>query len=213
MNWSNRHLPSFIRHHLSSVARKDHFRLVLTILCLAGMANGCRQDMHDQARFEPLEANAFFKDGMASRPMIPGTVPRGYLRNDDHFYTGKVDGELVATFPFPVTAEVLQHGRERYNIFCSPCHDKTGSGQGMIVQRGFRAPPSFHIERLRQEPIGHFFDVITHGLGAMYDYADRVPPRDRWAIIAYIRTLQLSQNASMADVPEDLRETLLEKEK
>ena len=153
------------------------------LIMLLGVTNS-RQDMHDQPRFEQLEANAFFSDGGASRPLIKGTVARGHLRLDKHFYTGKIDGELVATFPFPITKDVLKRGRERYDIFCAPCHDKTGSGNGMIVQRGFRPPPSFHIARLRGVPVGHFFDVMSNGLGAMYDVSDRVQPRDRWAIAA-----------------------------
>jgi mono/diheme cytochrome c family protein len=157
--------------------------------------------MYDQPRYEPLEASAFFEDGQSSRPLVPGTVARGQLRDDDHFYTGNVDGKLVETFPFEVDRSVLERGRERFDIYCSPCHGRAGDGAGMIVKRGFSAPPSFHIERLRKEPIGHFFDVITHGHGAMYSYASRVPPRDRWAIIAYIKALQLSQNATIDDVP------------
>ena len=182
---------------------------VLRVLTGLAVSTGCRQDMHDQPRFEPLEANAFFSDGRASRPLIKGTVARGYLRLDKHLYTGKVNGELVATFPFPITEDVLKRGRERYNIFCAPCHDKTGSGNGMIVQRGFRPPPSFHIARLRGVPVGHFFDVMTSGLGAMYDYADQVSPRDRWAIAAYIRVLQRSQNTAIEDVPEDIQKELM----
>jgi len=178
------------------------------LIMLLGVTN-CRQDMHDQPRFEPLEANAFFSDGRASRPLIKGTVARGHLRLDKHFYTGKIDGELVAAFPFPITEDVLKRGRQRYDIFCAPCHDKTGSGNGMIVQRGFRPPPSFHIERLRGVPVGHLFDVMTSGLGAMYDYADRVSARDRWAIAAYIRVLQRSQNAAIEDVPEEIQKELM----
>ncbi|MFQ5676000.1 MAG: c-type cytochrome, partial [bacterium] len=187
--------------------REFGFLGLMLIMCLS--ITQCRQDMHDQPRFEPLEANAFFSDGRASRPMVEGTVPRGYLRLDSHLYTGKVDGELVTTFPFLITPDVLNRGRERYDIFCSPCHDKSGSGNGMIVQRGFRPPPSFHIARLRQAPVGHFFDVMTNGLGAMYDYADRVPPRDRWAIAAYIRVLQYSQSASIEDVPAHIQQQLM----
>ncbi len=178
------------------------------LIMLLGVTN-CRQDMHDQPRFEPLEANAFFSDGRASRPLIEGTVARGHLKLDKHFYTGKVDGELVATFPFPITEDVLKRGRERYNIFCTPCHDGIGSGNGMIVQRGFRPPPSFHIERLRGIPVGHFFDVMTSGLGAMYDYADRISARDRWAIAAYIRVLQRSQNMPVEDVAENIQKELM----
>lgn len=164
--------------------------------------------MHDQPRFEPLEQNSFFRDNRASRPLVAGTVARGHLQIDQHFYEGKKNGELVSRFPFPITEEVLQRGRERFDIFCSPCHDKTGGGHGMIVQRGFRPPPSFHIDRLRNMPVGHFFDVITNGLGAMYDYSQRIPPRDRWAIVAYIRVLQLSQNMTIEEVPESIRQQL-----
>jgi len=171
----------------------------------------CRQDMHDQPRYEPLERSAFFEDGRASRPLVEGTVARGQLRLDDHFYTGKVNGELVTTLPFAASKEVLERGQQRYNIFCSPCHDRVGSGTGMIVQRGFRQPPSFHIDRLRQAPVGHFFDVMTNGFGTMYSYADRVSPKDRWAIAAYIRALQLSQNATLDDVPTAERSKLLER--
>jgi len=170
----------------------------------------CRQDMHDQPRFEPLEKNSFYADGRASRPVIAGTVARGQLNIDDHFYAGKINGELVTTFPFAITKEVLSRGRERYNIFCTPCHGALGYGNGMIVQRGFRPPPSFHIQRLREAPVGHFFDVMTNGLGAMYDYRDKVAPADRWAITAYIRALQLSQNAAIEDVPEEMRQKLIE---
>jgi mono/diheme cytochrome c family protein len=174
--------------------------------CLAFHA-GCRQDMYDQPRYEPLEASTFFDDGLSARPLVPGTVARGQLRDDDHLFTGKVDGKLAETFPFPVDRRVLERGRERFNIYCSPCHGGVGDGRGMIVARGFPAPPSFHIDRLRTAPPGHFFDVITNGHGAMYPYAARVQPRDRWAIAAYLKALQLSQNASPADVPpEQLRQ-------
>ena len=177
----------------------------LLILCGLVLTAACRQDMHDQPRYEPLEASSFFADGRSARPLVAGTVARGDLREDEHFYTGKSDGAVVETFPFPVTREVFERGQERYTIFCSPCHDQVGNGEGMIVQRGFRRPSSFHIDRLREAPVGYFFEVITNGFGAMYDYADRIPPRDRWAIIAYIRALQLSQNASINDVPAQER--------
>jgi mono/diheme cytochrome c family protein len=173
------------------------------------ITTACRQDMHDQPRHEPLEGSAFFQDGRASRPLVEGTVAREHLRLDDHFYTGKVGGEVVKTFPFAMTKDVLARGQERYNIYCSPCHDQMGTGQGMIVQRGFRAPPSYHIDRLREAPVGYFFDVITNGFGAMYSYADRISPQDRWAIIAYIRALQLSQNATLDDAPTEKRQELL----
>jgi cytochrome c len=164
--------------------------------------------MHDQPRYEPLEASSFFADGRASRPLLPGTVARGQLRTDTHAYTGKVDGNLVETLPMPVTRALLERGRERYNIYCAPCHDRLGGGQGMVVQRGFRRPPSLHIDRLREAPIGHFYDVMSNGFGVMMDYAAQVPPADRWAIAAYIRVLQLSQHAQLTDVPEDIRRQL-----
>lgn len=169
---------------------------------------GCRQDMHDQARYEPLEKSDFFEDGRASRPLVPGTVARGQLRTDTHMSAGKVDGQLVETLPFPVTRALLERGQERYNIYCTPCHDRLGSGQGMIVRRGLRHPPSLHIDRLREAPLGHFFDVMSNGFGAMADYAAQIPPQDRWAIAAYIRALQLSQHATLADVPADMQARL-----
>lgn len=169
--------------------------------------------MHDQPRYEPLEHSTFFNDGRSARPFVEGTVARGHLKTDEHFYTGKVNGELVNTLPFPATKEVLDRGHERYNIYCSPCHDRVGNGQGMIVQRGFRQPPSLHIDRLRQAPLGHFFDVMTNGFGTMYSYAERIAPRDRWTIVAYIRALQMSQNATLDDVPVEERSKLLERRK
>jgi mono/diheme cytochrome c family protein len=155
--------------------------------------------MHDQPRFKPLHANAFFADGRSARPLVAGTVARGTLQEDDHLFTGRVNNEFVAIFPFPVTEQVIRRGQERFNIFCAPCHGQLGDGQGAIVQRGMKQPPSYHIDRLREVPVGYFFNVITNGFGAMFDYSDRIPANDRWAIIAYIRALQLSQHAT----PED----------
>ena len=169
---------------------------------------GCQQKMADQPRYEPLEHSTFFNDERASRPLIEGTVARGHLRADDHLYAGKVNGKLVDTFPFPVTRAVLARGQERFNIYCSPCHDRTGYGQGMVVRRGYRAPPSYHIDRLRQAPVGHFFEVMTNGFGVMPSYAQQVRVQDRWAIAAYIRALQLSQHAALADVPQEQRQKL-----
>lgn len=169
---------------------------------------GCRQDMHDQPRYEALEPSDFFTDGRSSRPLVEGTIARGHLRSDELLYTGKVDGELSQVLPFPVTDELLARGQERYNIYCTPCHDYAGHGQGMIVQRGLRPPPSFHIERLREAPIGHFFDIMTNGYGAMANYAAEVVSGDRWAIAAYIRALQLSQHADVAGLPEADRRAL-----
>lgn len=180
---------------------------LLLMLALGGSA--CRQDMHDQPRYKPLAGSPFFEDGRASRPPVAGTVPRGHARTDEHLYAGKVNGRLAETFPFPITRSVLERGRERYDIFCAPCHGRDGYGEGMIVQRGFRRPPSFHTDRLRQAPVGHFFDVITNGFGTMASYASRIRPEDRWAIVAYIRALQLSQNATLQDVPPAERRRLM----
>jgi mono/diheme cytochrome c family protein len=166
--------------------------------------------MADQGRYEPLEASDFFNDGRSARPFVAGTVARGQLKTDEHFYTGKVNGQLATTFPFPVTGEVLDRGQERYNIFCTPCHDSLGTGLGMIVRRGYRQPPSFHDERLRMVEVGYFFDVMTNGFGAMPDYAAQVSPRDRWAIAAYVRALQLSRSATLDDVPPGERTQLTE---
>jgi len=164
--------------------------------------------MHTQPKYKPLAQTDFFGDGRAARPAVEGTVARGHLRLDDHLYTGKVNGQPVTTFPFVITRRDLERGRERYNIYCTPCHDAAGTGHGMIVLRGFPPPPSYHIQRLRDAPVGHFFDVITNGFGNMYSYAARVTPEDRWRIIAYIRALQLSQAATPADLPPAERQRL-----
>jgi mono/diheme cytochrome c family protein len=162
---------------------------------------GCRQDMQNQPRLETFEAGA-------ARPLVAGTVAQGQFPADELFTTGRVNGRLSEVFPIPVTRELLLRGQNRFNIYCSPCHGRTGEGNGPIVERGLRQPPSYHIERLRAAPVGHFFDVITNGFGAMYDYADRVAPYDRWAVIAYIRALQLSQNAGAGEAPEAERQRL-----
>jgi mono/diheme cytochrome c family protein len=193
-----------------------HFQLTLQIICIAFCGlflSGCRLDMHVQPKYKPLDPSSFFDDGRSARPEVPGTVAHGHLRSDELLYTGKVKGEEADAFPFPVTREVLERGRERYNIYCSPCHDYTGSGRGMVVQRGFPPPPSYHLERLLKAPAGHFYDVMTNGYGAMYSYASRVTPEDRWAIVAYIRALQLSQHARLEDVPPQEREHLREQAK
>ena len=157
--------------------------------------------MQDQPRLKPLRRSDFYEDGRTSRPPVAGTVARGELREDTYLYTGMVGNQPGNMMPFPVTREVLERGRERFNIYCAPCHSRTGDGNGVIVQRGYRRPPSYHIDRLRRSPLGHFFDVITNGFGAMPDYASQVSVRDRWNIIAYIRALQLSQNAPASLVP------------
>ncbi len=173
----------------------------LCVLCLFATVS-CRQDMHDQPRAEPFEESDFFGDRRSVRPAVEGTIPRGHLRLDEHFYTGKINGELATTFPFPVTINVLKRGQERYDIYCAPCHSKTGDGLGMIVQRGMIQPESFHSQRLLAVEAGHFYDVMTVGFGNMYSYEERISPRDRWAIAAYVRALQLSQGANLAELPE-----------
>jgi mono/diheme cytochrome c family protein len=186
-------------------------RLGIAALLAVAVLGACRQDMHDQPRLEVYESSTFFPDGRAQRPSVPGTVARGELFEDAHLHTGKVDGEFATEFPFPVDRAVLERGRERYSINCSPCHDSLGDGNGMIVQRGMKRPASFHEQRLRESPPGYFFDVITNGYGVMYDYADRVSPRDRWAIVAYVRVLQRSRAATLADVPAAERALLEER--
>ena len=184
---------------------------VLTVACLGAIAlllSGCRLDMHVQPKYLPYEPTDFFGDGRSERQPVPGTVARGHLRLDELMFTGRENGVVVDKFPFPITKADLDRGRERYNVYCTPCHDYTGSGRGMIVQRGFPQPPSYHIQRLRDAPAGHFYEVITNGFGAMYSYAARVEPADRWRIAAYIRVLQLSRNAKMDDVPESQRQAL-----
>jgi mono/diheme cytochrome c family protein len=183
-------------------------RLGVAMLVVGLFAAGCRQDMHDAPRYEAFEASASFADNRASRSAPAGTVARGWLRDDEALYTGKVAGQLVEEFPFAIAHAELARGRERFNIYCTPCHGRVGDGKGMVVQRGLRQAASFHQDRLRQEKVGYFFDVITNGFGAMPDYATQIPVRDRWLIVAYVRTLQLSQHASVNDVPADRRAEL-----
>lgn len=188
------------------VSRRKGFAAAMS-LALVAFSTACRQDMQDQPKYIPLRPSSFFDDGRSARPLVEGTVARGDLDADPVFYTGKLNGKPVDYFPFPVTKAVLERGQQRFNIYCAPCHDQTGSGFGMVVRRGYRRPPSYHIDRLRQAPDGYFFDVMTNGFGAMPDYAAQIPPRDRWDIVAYIRALQLSQHANVADAtPEGLAE-------
>jgi mono/diheme cytochrome c family protein len=167
--------------------------------------------MHVQPRYNPYDPTDFFGDGQSARLPVAGTFPRGEmtLGPQELLYTGKVNGQASEAFPFPVTQEIVERGRERFDVFCSPCHGFAGDGDGMIAQRGFRRPPSLHEDRMRAAPVGHYFDVITNGFGVMYPYGYRVTPRDRWAIIAYIRALQLSRQASIDDVPEAERQKLM----
>ena len=171
------------------------------LLATAVLLGACRRDMQEQPKYKPLRASAFFDDGRASRPLVPDTVARGHLETSTVERTGKVGADWVREAPVPRTLAVLARGHERYDIYCAPCHDRVGTGGGMIVLRGFRRPPSFHSERLRQAPDGYLFDVITHGFGVMPSYAAQVPVADRWAIVRYLRALQRSQWATLADVP------------
>ena len=178
---------------------KSTFLTVGAFACL--FLAGCRQDMHDQPKYIPLRESAFFNDERASRPVVAGTVARGQLREDTLLYTGKTAGADATVFPFAVDEAVMRRGQERFDIFCSPCHGRSGLGDGMVVRRGYRRPPSLQDERLRNSAPGHFFDVMTNGFGAMPDYASQVSARDRWAIVAYIRALQLAGHATIDDVP------------
>jgi mono/diheme cytochrome c family protein len=186
---------------------RHSFRRELKALCLFPCAfslvlvTACRQDMHDQPKYRGLRASKFFADGSSARPLVEGTVARGTLQEDEAFFTGKSEKVTVKDLPFAADEALLDRGQERFNIYCSPCHDKIGGGNGMIVQRGYRRPPTLHSDRLRQADAGYFFDVITNGFGVMPDYRAQVAPRDRWAIVAYIRALQLSQHAAATDVP------------
>ncbi len=169
---------------------------------------GCGRNMYEQARFEEDEPSAFFADGTSSQPLPDGVVSRSRGSIDEVFFTGQDANGLLAEPPLEITQEVLERGQERYNIYCSPCHNYSGDGQGMIVQKGFVQPASFHEERLQASPVGYFFNVITNGYGRMYSYGSRVPPEDRWAIASYIKALQYSQTAPVADLPAEVRERL-----
>jgi len=174
----------------------------------AAAAAGCRQDMHDQPKYKAFRPSDFFGDDRSARPLVEDTVARGQLRADAAYFTGKQGTMPVDVLPVAVTPALLRRGQQRYGIYCTPCHGQTGRGDGMVVQRGYRRPPSFHIDRLRNEKTGYFFDVITSGFGAMPDYAAQVTVADRWAIVAYLRALQLSENARLEDVPADRRDAL-----
>jgi mono/diheme cytochrome c family protein len=181
------------------------------LLLAAGVllaTSACRQDMHNSPKAIPLRESVFFKNGSSARPLVEDTVARGTLHDDAVFFTGKNGVAEADALPFALTAAVLDRGEQRYNIYCTPCHGPTGKGDGMIVRRGYRQPPSYHIDRLQQAPIGHFYDVMTNGFGAMPDYRAQISPRDRWAIAAYVRALQLSQHASAADIPAEERQKL-----
>jgi Cytochrome C oxidase, cbb3-type, subunit III len=179
----------------------------LSAMALSGCDMALRQDMADQPKNRPLSPSEFFADGRSERPLVENTVPRGSLEND--VYNVSKD---YAGFPLPVDGKLLRRGEDRYKVFCTPCHGLQGDGNGMAAVRGMKHPPSYHIDRLRQAPNGYFYDVITNGFGVMYSYSERIAPRDRWAIIAYLRALQLSRNAKVSDLPESLREKLANSE-
>lgn len=185
--------------------RISSFAVVLLAACgVAGCDNTMRQDMANQPRVNPLAPSEFFADGRSERPAIENTVARGSIENDALLVPKDSNA-----FPLPLTKEILQRGKERYNIFCTPCHGIQGDGQGMVAMRGMKHPPSYHQERLRAEPNGYLYDVVTNGFGAMYGYSSQISPRDRWAIVAYVRALQLSRNAPVGELPAGLKEKLM----
>jgi mono/diheme cytochrome c family protein len=185
---------------------------LLLVIAAALSLTACRQDMQDQPKYKYLRGTQFFPDGRSARPLVENTVARGQLQEDSVFYTGMVQTprgpEPTTEFPIEVNRQLIDRGQERFNIFCSPCHGQLGNGLGMIVQRGFKQPPTYHSDRLRQIGVGHFFDVMTNGYGAMWKYSAQVEPRDRWAIAAYIRVLQASQNTNVNDLPAEDRSKL-----
>ncbi len=178
---------------------------VRVVTCATAMAvmlvlAGCRQDMHNQPKFVPQRGTTFFADGRSARPQVENTVGRDQLHEDNYFYTGLQNGKEGDGLPMALTPAVMERGQERYNVYCTPCHSRVGNGNGMIVQRGYKPAGNFHTDRLRNAPLGHFFAVMTNGYGAMPDYAAQLTPEDRWAVTAYIRALQLSQDAKQSDV-------------
>jgi len=191
---------------MTDTSRAQFISKALLFLCAAASLSfmtGCRQDMADQPKNKPLSPTSFFEDGRSERPLIDNTVPRGSLADDALFVSKDSNA-----FPLPLTKDLLDRGEERYKIFCTPCHGLQGDGNGMVVMRGMKQPPSYHQDRLREVPNGYIFDVITNGFGAMQGYSAQIPPRDRWAIVAYVRALQLSRNARVSDLPPELREKL-----
>ena len=175
-----------------------------TILFALALTVGCRKsDMGEQPRYKPYQPTMSFEDGASARPLVAGTIPWHQPRTDELLYQGTIDGKVADEFPFPITENDLKRGQQQFNIYCSVCHGQTGEGNGMIAQRGLTPPPSYHIARLQHAPVGHFFYVMTNGFGAMYSYAERVKPEDRWRIAAYIRALQLSQSFPAAKLSDD----------
>ena len=190
---------------------KREIRVWRFLACAALLLTGSRLDMHVQPRYNPYDPSDFFSDGRSERPPVEGTVARSEIVDGLEMLvdTGTLNGRETEVFPFPINRAILDRGHERFDIFCAPCHGLSGDGDGAIVRRGFPQPPSYHIDRLRNAPAGHYFNVISNGFGAMYPYGYRILPRDRWAIIAYIRALQLSRHATMNDVPVAERTKLM----
>ena len=177
---------------------------IVVLVLLALVLGACAQKMRDEPKLNPDEPTTFFASGTSSQPLVADTVPRGYAETDVAFFTGKdASGNLVTDFPFPITKQDILRGQERFNIYCAECHGRVGNGGGVVAFRGFPGPPSYHQARLRNAPIGHFFDVMTNGFNKMPSYANQIPPRDRWDIAAYIRALQLSQDATVSQLPAE----------
>ncbi len=192
-----------------SMKSKNKLKLTAIAVVLLVLI-GCTQEMVDQKRYEPLEKSDLFEDGRSSRPLVKGTVARGKLKLDEHLYTGRKDGQFVTEFPFEITKDVLERGRQRFNIFCGVCHDRTGSGNGIVVQRGFKKPPSYHEQRLVIAPVGYLFWIMSNKFGKMPSYAKQIKVEDRWAIAAYMRTLQLSHRRPLSEAPADEQKRLQE---
>lgn len=199
-----------LRNQRHGRAARTAIRLLwLLPLLLASAGCEIRQRMYNQPRYKTLAESEFYPDGSSARPLPEGTVPRGFLKEDEVYYSGRLaDGNFVTGFPFAVSLDLLRRGQERYNIYCSTCHDRAGSGNGFVVQRGYKQPPSFHIDRLRLMAPGYFYQVISEGFGVMPSYKYQIKPQDRWAIVAYLRALQYSQNATIEDVPAEERAQL-----
>ncbi|MDX1644195.1 MAG: cytochrome c [Thermoanaerobaculia bacterium] len=201
-------IPDLLPTPIRAILPRPRLGLVVVLSATLLFATGCRQDMHDQPKYEPLEQSDFFGDGQASRLPVEGTVARGSLRQDSALYTGlTADGIPIQSLPITLDRPTLERGQVVYEVYCAPCHGRTGAGDGMIVRRGFKRPESFHAARLRQSPPGYFFQVVTNGFGEMSSYAGQVAVADRWAAIAYVRALQLSQAVSADALSEaDRRE-------
>jgi mono/diheme cytochrome c family protein len=191
-----------VRNELT-LANRFSSRLAAVIVLSTALVAGCRQDMHDAPRYDPLEESALAPSAASARPLVEGTVARGHLNDDELLTIGKTAGAFSRTYPFAITSTDLDRGQERFNIYCAPCHGRTGDGNGMVVQRGYRQAASLHVDRLREVEAGYIFDVASNGFGAMPSYRAQISADDRWRVVAYIRALQLSQHAAQADVPAD----------